>query len=161
MIKYSKRANVTLFFIYIPIGILFTIFHYFEFGFSYHIIGILGIGLILGGVYLLLKNKGKLLFGKLLIDKDNVEVDGQRIPASAIREIVPEEKGWKITIKTWLAKDAVIYLGDYLVFSNKEKLKKIYKQLVALQKKNQLQTSITKTSRKNIKSTKKRSRRRM
>lgn len=137
MIKYLKRANITLFFIYIPLGILFTIFHYFEFGFSFHIIGILGIGLILGGIYLLIKNKGKLLLGKLLIGEDSVVVDGQRISASAIKEIVAEEKGWKITIKTWVDKDAVIYLGDYLVFTDKEKLERMYKQLVALKEKKQ------------------------
>ena len=137
MIKYSKRANITLFFIYIPLGILFTIFHYFMVGFSFHIAGILGIGLILGGIYLLIKNRGKLLLGKLLIGEDSVVVDGQRIPASAIREIVAEDKGWKITIKTWVDKDAVIYLGDYLVFTDKEKLERIYKQLVALTRKKQ------------------------
>jgi len=66
---------------------------------------------------------------------DRVVVDGRKIPASAIREIVPEEKGWKITIRTWTDKDAVIYLGDYLVFTDKEKLKTIYNQLVKLKKK--------------------------
>ena len=141
MIKYSKRANITLFFISIPMGILFCIGHYFMIGFKFHMIGIIGIGSILSGIYLLIKDKGRLLFGKLLIRKDSVEVDGQRIPASTIREIVPEEKGWKITIRTWLDKDAVIYLGDYLVFTNKEKLKTIYNQLVKLKKKNQGYTS--------------------
>lgn len=97
--------------------------------------GVLGIGLVLGGVYLLLKNKGKLLFDKLIIDKDSVVVDGKRIAASAIREIVPEEKGWKITIRTWVDKDVEIYLGEYVVFSSKKRLKTIYNQLVALKKK--------------------------
>lgn len=150
MIKYSKRANITLFFICIPLGILAIIFHYFEFGFSFHIIGFFGIWSILGGVYLLIKNKGKLLFGELLIGDDNVVVDGQKIPASEIREIVAEEKGRKIIIKTWIDKDAVIYLGDYLVFSDKEKIKKIYKQLIALKEKSQSRTSTAKTSRGNI-----------
>jgi len=137
MIKYSKRTYITMFFLSFLLGIPFIILHYFMVGFSFHISGILGIGLVLSGVYLLLKNKGKLLFDKLLIDKDSVEVDGQKIPASAIREIVSEDKGWKITIKTWVDKDVVIYLGDYLVFTDKEKLERIYKQLVALTKKKQ------------------------
>jgi len=136
-------------------GTLFSLFYYFEFGFSFHInkIGILGIGLILSGVYFLIKDKGKFILGKLTIDEDSVVVDGYRIPASSIREIVSEQKGWKITIVTWVDKDAAIYLREYLPFSNKEKLKKIYKQLVALKKKNQDQTSTTKMSRKNIKRT--------
>lgn len=135
MIKYSKRTNITLFFISIIMGILFCILNYFMFGFSFQLPGILGIGGILSGVYLLLKNKGKSLFGKLLIEKDSVEVDGQKIFASAIREIVSEEKGWKITIRTWVNKDVEIYLGEYLVFTDKEKLERIYKQLVALKEK--------------------------
>ena len=135
MIKYSKKANITLFIFFIPMGILFCIGHYFMIGFKFHMIGMIGIGSILSAVYLLIKDKGKLLFGKLLIRKNSVEVDGQRIPASAIRAIVPEEKGWKITIRTWTDKDAVIYLGNYLVFTNKEKLKTIYNQLVKLKKK--------------------------
>jgi len=84
------------------------------------------------GIYALKNYKGNLLIGE-----DSVEVDGQRIPAFAIREIVAEERGWKITIKTWVDKDAVIYLADSLVFSNKEKLERIYKELVELKKKNQ------------------------
>ena len=137
MIKYSKRANITLFFLCFLLGIPLIILQYFMFGFSLAFPGILGIGGILSGVYLLLKNKGKSLFGKLLIGKDSVEVDGQKIFASAIREIVRDEGGWKITIKTLLDQDAVIYLADYLVFTDKEKLERIYKHLVALTEKKQ------------------------
>ena len=143
MIKYSKKENLTLGVIFISLGMIFITIRYFAFGFSFEGPGILGILGIVCGVYVLIRYKK----GKLLIDEDSVVVDGQKIPASSIREIVAENKGWKITIKTWVDKDAVIYLGDYLIFSDKEKLKKIYKQLVAFKRKNQGQTSTIKKSR--------------
>ena len=130
MIKYSKKTIVTIVVIAITLGIIFCFLHYLTIGFKVNIIGILGILLIFFGVSFIKEIKGQLIIGK-----DRVVVDGRKIPASAIREIVPEEKGWKITIRTWTDKDAVIYLGDYLVFTDKEKLKTIYNQLVKLKKK--------------------------
>jgi hypothetical protein len=130
MIKYSKLTIITMVVFSITIGPIFCILHYLSIGFKFHIIGILGILLIFFGVLFIKEIKGKLIIGK-----NSVVVDGRTIPASAIREIVPEEKGWKITIRTWTDKDAEIYLGEYVVFTSKEKRKTIYNQLVKLKKK--------------------------
>ena len=151
MIKYSRKENLALSIIFISLGVIFIIIHYFAVGFSLDGPGPLGILGIFGGVYMLIRYSK----GGLLIAENSVVVDGYKIPASSIKEIVSEGKGWKITVKTWVNKDAVIYLGDYLVFTDKEKLKKIYKQLVALKEKSQGKPRLLKRQGKTSKKAKK------
>jgi hypothetical protein len=119
MIKYSKKAFLAFSVISFALGTFFITIYY-ALGVIVAKPAILSIVLIVVGVYWLIRY-GK---GELLIGEDSVVVDGQKIPASSIREIAADDTAWKITIKTWVDKDAVIYLRQYLVFTDKEKIKK-------------------------------------
>ena len=101
------------------------LFHYLTVGFGFSKAGSLGIFGIIYGVFLLKKYKT----GRLVIGEHHVEVDGKIIASSLLNRV--ELKGYTITIKS-VYHDVVIHMGEYLIFSDKEKVKSVYNQLLAL-----------------------------
>jgi membrane-bound ClpP family serine protease len=125
MATYLKKGNLVLGIVFIPAGIVMILFHYLTVGFGFSKTGLLGIFAICCGVFLLKRYKT----GRLVIGEDQVEVDGTIITSSLINRI--DLKGYTITIKS-VYHDAVIHMGEYLLFSDKAKVKSVYNELLAL-----------------------------
>ena len=125
MTTYLKKGNLVLGIVFVPAGILMILFHYLTVGFGFSKTGLLGILGIMYGVFLLKKYKT----GRLVIGEDHVEVNGTIITSSLLNRV--ELKGYTIIIKS-VYHDAVIHMGEYLIFSDKAKVKSVYNALVAL-----------------------------
>jgi hypothetical protein len=125
MTTYLKKGNLVLSIVFIPVGILMLVFHYVTVGFGFSKTGCLWIFVIMYGLFLLKKYKT----GRLVIGAHHVEVDGTIITSSLLNRV--ELKGYTIIVKS-VYHDAVIHMGEYLLFSDKAKVKSVYSALVAL-----------------------------